>query len=88
MTTWLNNNKGLITLLIGPLTGLLVSTGWVDATKASSVQSELNLLAGTIVSLVSILGALEHDVQVKKINAGITVQQNSTNPPVSTIPIS
>lgn len=60
-------NPGTLAFFLGPVTGLLVMSGFVEPAHADEVLQELNLLAGTIITLVSVIGALHHHIEIKRI---------------------
>ncbi len=60
-------NPGTLAFFLGPLTGLLVMSGLVEPAHADEVLQELNLLAGTLITLVSVIGALHHHIELKKL---------------------
>lgn len=67
-----NINKGWVTLILGPLTGLLVASGHLDGSNASVVLDEFNTLAGALITIATVLGALSHEIQLKKLDTTTT----------------
>lgn len=70
-----NYNPGTLTFFLGPITGLLVMSGFVDPAHSDEVTQELNLLAGTIITLVSVIGALSHHIELKKLEKVTPVEK-------------
>ena len=71
----LNNtkfDKGWITLLLGPLTGLLVISGHVAPSNSGAVVEEFNTLAGAVITIITVVAALHHQIELEKIKQPTT----------------
>lgn len=61
-------NPGPLTLFLGPLTGILVMSGWVDPKNADDFTQQLDLLVGAIITITTVVSALHHDLESRRIN--------------------
>lgn len=62
-------SKGWLTLILGPLSGLWIILQHPD---------EINTIIGAVVTIITALGALQHDIEEQKIKAS-TVGSNPAN---------
>lgn len=78
-----NVDKGWITLVFGPLTGLLVMSGHLEPSNATVVLDELNTLVGAVITIVTVIGALHHQIEMKKLEQPKTDTTIVTTPPTT-----